>query len=229
MDDKEQLVEWQKTRDPNLFANLIIRYQPVVNSVVNKYRTVGLAPATLRANATTQLIKAFESYDPNKGTVPTTHIWNNLQKVQRIATESLMSGHIPENRNLKKATFLTVKDNLTDQLGREPAVDELAEELVWDRKEVGRMLNELKGEVTASGAPFDFYGNASQKPSRDRDLADYLYGELDPKQKVIFEYTFGYAGRPILNNKAIAQKLNINEMAVHRMKQDMSQRIREMR
>jgi DNA-directed RNA polymerase specialized sigma subunit len=229
MDDKEQIMEWQKTRDPSLFANMVIRYQPIVNSITNKYRTTGLPPATLRAAATTQLIKAFDSYKDNMNTAPSTHIWNNLQKVQRIASESLMSGHIPENRNLKKSTFTIVKDNLTERLGREPAVDELADELSWNRKEVGRMLNEVKGEVTASNAEFDFYGNANVSSNRDKDLADYMYQELNGPQKYIFEATFGYGGRPILNNKEIAKKLNKNEMYVHRQKQSMSKRIQEMR
>ena len=229
MDDKEQIMDWQKNRNPETFAHLIIRYQPVLNSVVNKYRTVGLAPATLRAQATTQLIKAFDSYDPSRGTQPTTHIWNNLQKVQRMASESLMSGHIPENRNLKKSTFAIVRDNLNEQLGREPSVSELADELNWSQKEVGRMNNEMQGEITASNAEFDFYGNANTAGNRDKDLADYMYHELSGPQKVIFEHTFGYGGKAILNNKEIANKLNMNEMSVHRAKHKMSERIQEMR
>jgi len=229
MDDKEQVLEWQKTKDPMLFANLSIRYRPIINSVVNKFKTTGLPPATLRAHATTQMIKALESYDPDQNTQFSTHLWNNLQKVQRVASESLMSGHVPENRNLQRATFTNIKENLTERLGREPAVDELSEEMHWNRKEVGRMLSEMKGEVTASEAPFDFYGNASVTPHHDKELADYLYTELSGPQKVIFEHTFGYGGKPILNNKEIAEKLHKNEMWIHRQKQSMSQRIQEMR
>ena len=229
MDDKEQLLEWQKTKDPEAFAKLVIRYQPVVNSVVNKYRTTGLPPATLRAQATVQLIKAFETYNPDKKTQPTTHIWNNLQKVQRIASESLMSGHIPEARNLKRSTFTIVQDNLTDQLGREPNVHEMSDELGWDTREVERMNSEMKGETTASNAPFDFYGSSTKGKSKDKVLIDYLYYELSGIEKKIFEYTFGYGGNQKLNNKEIAKALNINEMQVHRIKQSMSQRIKDMK
>ena len=229
MDDKQNLLDWQQTRDPHKFAELVIRYQPVINSVVNKYRTTGLPTATLRAQATTQLIKAFESYNPNKGTQPTTHIWNNLQKVQRMASESLMSGHVPEVRNMKRSTFTIVQDNLQDQLGREPNSAEMADELGWNIREVDRMQSEMKGETTASNAPFDFYGSSTKGESRDKTMVDYLYHELDGKQKLIFEYTFGYGGKPVLNNKEISKKLNINEMQVHRIKKQMSERIKEMR
>lgn len=229
LSDKNKISQWQKTKDPELFADLIIRYQPVVNSVVNRYSTVGVAPATLRAQATSQLIKAFNSYDPNKGAQPTTHIWNNLQKVQRIASESQISGHIPEHRNLKRATFTIVKQNLEDRLGYEPSTSELADELNWNKKETARMLNEIQGETTASKAEFDFYGNSITREHKDKALVDYLYHDLSGKDKVIFEHTFGYAGKPILNNKGIAKKLRVNEMFVHRSKKRLSNKIREMR
>jgi len=227
--DQENILQWQKTKDPQLFADLIVRYQPVVNKVVNQYRTVGVPPATLRAEATTQLIKSFKSYNPNMGTQPTTHVWNNLKKVQRVASESLQSGHIPENRALKRSTFTIVRDNLEDRLGREPSTSEMADEIGWSRKEVARMEHELGGEATASKASFDYYGNIVTTEHPDKALADYMYHELSGPDKVIFEHTFGFGGKPILNNKEIAQKLNQNEMWVHRAKKRLSEKIKSYR
>ena len=230
MDSNQQrIIDWQKSRDPKLFTQLVVEYQPVVNSVVNKYRTTGVSPTTLRAQATTQLIKALKSYRTDRGAQPTTHIWNQMQKVQRSATESLTSGHAPEYRNIKRSTFVTVRDNLTDRLGYEPNNDEMADELGWNRNEVSRMNSELGGEVTASKAEFDFYGNSLQMESKDRMLADYLYHELSGKDKAIFEYTFGVGGKPKLNNKQIASKLRTNEMSIHRAKKAMSSKIKEYR
>lgn len=229
MNDTEKILEWQKTKDPNLFADMVIRYQPVVNSVVYNYSKVGIPPATLRAQATSQLIKSFNTFDPTKGAQPTTHIWNSLQKVKRSAMESTLSGHIPENRNLKRATFTIVQQNLEDRLGYTPNTDEMADELGWNKREVGRMLNEMSGETTASRAGFDFYGNSTTRENRDKALVDYLYHELDGKEKVIFEHTFGYGGKSILNNKQIANKLRVNEMWVHRAKKKLSDKVRGMR
>jgi DNA-directed RNA polymerase specialized sigma subunit len=226
--DVKMLNQW-KAGDENALTSLMIRFQPIVASVVNKYKTVGVAPATLRAKANSQLLRAFKTYNPDKGASLVTHTWNNLQKVQRVATESLQSGHIPEYRNLKKSTFTIVRDNLTDQLGREPSVLEMADELSWSQAEVGRMNAELAGEITASGAEFDFYGNAVTKEPKDKLLADYLYHELNNKDKVIFEHTFGYGGKKILNNKELADKLHTNEMFVHRSKNRLAEKIRSYR
>ena len=161
--DSDLLLQWQKTNDPRLFTELSARYQPVINSVVSKYNTLGLPPATLRAQANAQMFKAFRSYNPDMGAQPMTHIWNSLQKVHRVAIATQMSGRIPESRNLKRAVFTTSKINLTDRLGYEPSSLEMADDMGWSIKEVGRMNSELANEVTASNAPFDFYGNSVVK------------------------------------------------------------------
>ena len=225
-DDILKIKQWQENHDPSALASLVIRFQPIVNSVVNKYRTTGVSTNTLRAKASTQLLKAIRTYDDSHGTVPTTHIWNQLQKVQRTAGESLQSGHIPEYRNIKKSTFVTVRDNLTDRLGYEPSIKQMSEEMRWSQAEVQRMNEELAGEVPASHAEFDFYGNAKQFANKDRELVDYMYHELHGKDKVIFEHTFGYGGKPILKNKELAGILNTNEMSIHRTKQRLADKIR---
>jgi DNA-directed RNA polymerase specialized sigma subunit len=228
-DDAKKILQWQKTNDPTLLNELTIRYQPIVHSIVNRYSAIGVSPATLRAQAHAQLFKSFKNYDPDKGAAPSTHIWNNLQKITRTAMESQMSGHIPEYRNLKRSSYMTVKQNLIDRQGYEPNTAQMADELGWSQKEVGRMENELGGEITASKAEFDFYGNSTTGESTDKILSDYLYHELNDKEKVIFEHTFGYGGKKILNNKELAKRLNTNEMAIHRMKKKMSKQIQEYR
>ena len=222
-----KIVQWQKTLDPSVMIDLVTRYQPIVNSVVNRYKTVGVSVPTLRAKANAQLFQALKTYDPSHNTQPSTHIWNNLQKVQRIAGESLQSGPIPEYRNLKKSTFVTIRDNLTDQFGRDPSVAEMADEMGWNQAEVERMNKELSGEVTASNAAFDFYGNSTVIPSRERELAHYLYHGLSGPEKIVYEHTFGYGGKPILKNVDIAKKLRTNEMAISRIKKKMAKRIKE--
>lgn len=229
MDDSEKIKFWQDTGDAMSFYELNKRFEPVVTKFVNQYKTVGVSPMTLRTKARTQLVKALKSYNPSSGTQPITHVYNNMKKISRMASESLMSGHIPEARALQKSTFQIAFDNMNDRLGREPSTDEMADEMSWSKLEVGRMMNEMSGETTASNAQFDFYGNSTQMESSDKALVDYLYHELNGDDKVIFEHTFGYAGKPVLSNKEIAMKINKNEMFVHRAKKRMSDRIREHR
>lgn len=229
MNDSEMLKYWQETHDPQVFRDLDKRFEPVVNKFVNQYKTVGVAPSTLRAKAKTQMIRAFNTYNPQSGTQPITHIYNNMKKVNRIASESLMSGHIPETRALKKSTFQIARDNLEDRIGREANVDELSDEMGWSRAEVARMSNEMSGEITASSAEFDFYGNSLKSEHGDRAIVDYLYASLNGEDKVIFEHVFGFAGKKTLNSKDIASKIGKSEMYVHRAKKRMADMVRSNR
>lgn len=230
MDDKEQLTTWQKTHDPELLMGMMIRYRPVINSVVNKYKTTGIPPASLRAVATTQMLKSFDTYDVNKNVEPITHLYNNLLKLQRISSASLLSGHIPENRSLKRATFNIVKENLENDLGREASVDELSDELKFDKRETIRMLEETsKGEVNASRAPFDFFGSSTKSAHPDKILIEYMHSDLPEIQKIILEHSVPYFGKEQLNNKEIAKRLNTNEMYVHREKRKMAEKIKSYR
>lgn len=221
--------EWQKTKDSAIFGQLMTRYNPVVHKFSNQFGTAGVNKNAIKSKARAQVIRAISSYNPNAGTQPITHVYNNLKKLNRVATNSLTSGHIPESRALKMSTYKSTVDNLEDRLGREANNIEIADELKWSVKEVGRMNNELTGETTASNAEFDFFGNSTSGKSRDAELIDYMYMELDGKDKVVFEHTFGYGGKKKLNNKDIAGKLKTNEMAVGRIKKRLSQKIRDYR
>ena len=220
---------WQKTKDPETFGKLMIRWNPVVTKFTNQYGQSGVSKNAVNAQARTQLIKSMSTYNSNAGTQPITHIYNGMKKLNRTANESLTSGHIPEARSIQMATYRSSVDNMADRFGRDPNIDEIADELGWDKKEVVRMNSELNGETTASNAEFDFYGNAVSMTSEDKMLADYMYQELDGKDKLIFEHTFGYGGKPILNNKELASKAGTNEMAINRAKKSMSNRLRSYR
>jgi len=226
MKDEELVKDWQVNKNPQSFVALHTRFRPIVNKVVSKYKNGGLPEATLRMSADAQLVTAFDTYSPDHGTAVSTHVWNHMQKVQRPAMEALTSGRIPEHRNVQLATFKIARDNLEDRLGREASVEEIADELGRDQTSVARMLHELGGETSSSGAGFDFYGNSTVLEHKDRALSDYLYYELSGPDKVIFEHTFGYGGKPILQNKEIAEKLGTNAMAITRAKQRMAQKIK---
>lgn len=224
--DSDAIHHWQQSRDPALLGELIYRFQPHVGYVTSKYKSTGMNPAALRATANANVIKALETYQSGHNTQPSTHVFNYLQKVQRSARESLLSGSIPEQRSLKAATFNTVKQNFIDQFGREPTHSELADELSWAPKEVERMENELGGEVGASKAESDFFGHSTSVEHKDMALAEYLYQELDHRQRQIYDYTFGAHGMPKLSNKEIANKLGTYEMEITRIKRKMGDKIR---
>ena len=102
MTDADKILEWQRTKDPALFLDILKKFNPMIHKTVNQYQTTGLAKPTLQTRAKAEFINAISTYNPEYKTKPSTHIWNNLRKVQRTASESITSGRIPEHRNLKR-------------------------------------------------------------------------------------------------------------------------------
>jgi len=229
MNDIEMIESWQKTKDPALFGKLMVRYNPVVHKHTNQFASTGVSKSAINTRAKVQLIKSLNTYNPKAGTQPITHIYNGMKKLNRVASESLTSGHIPEARALKMATYRSTVSNMEDRFGREPSTSEVADELKWDPVEVGRMNAELSGETTASKADFDFYGNSTQGTSADKELVDYMYMGLNGRDKVIFEHTFEFAGKKHMKNKELARHLNTNEMDISRSKKRLSKQLKEYR
>lgn len=220
-------VEWKGSQDPNKMFQLMHSYQPLIHSTTNRYRAAGLPRSVLNAEGQRLAIDAIKTYDPKRGASLNTHIYNNLRNVNRLVYKNIQVGKIPEVRGMKIATYRNLKSNMEDRLGREPAIDEMADELGWSVAEADRMERELRVELTAAkieGAPF--YGQATTHANRELELMRYLYHELSGPDKVIFEHIFGYGGKSILTNKEIAQKLHTNEMAITRAKRRLSSKIR---
>lgn len=233
MDPKEQiklLGEWQKDKDPAKFMALRSVYNPMIHKTVNSYKTTGLPKATVNARANAEFVNAMSSYKPNKNTQFSTHVFNYLRKVQRTAVSSLTSSTIPENRRFKMATYNTAKMNLSDELHRDPTSHELSDVLSWSPKEVAKYEKELGGEVTASGASFDYYGNSNVEDNKDMNLLTYMYhGNISPQEKLFMEHKHGFGGKKILSNKDIANKLKTNEMAITRMSKKLSDELKAYR
>ena len=128
--------DWKKDEDPYKLNELLTSYKPMIKSTVKKWSGGGISDSVLRAKAEVQAVKAFKSYDPNKGAKLGTHVFNNMQKVSRLVYENQNISRIPEHRITKVGTYNNVKSFLEGKLDREPTQAELASELGWSLKDV---------------------------------------------------------------------------------------------
>jgi len=82
----EDLALWEqykRTKSSVDRANLLRRFDPVIQSQVNKW--AGPVPRDVLVNEAKLLaVKAFDSYDPSKGAALATHVTNNLAPISRI-------------------------------------------------------------------------------------------------------------------------------------------------
>lgn len=216
--------EWRKTESPQLMGKLIDSFAPVIQATVRKFETVPLPPSTIVAEAKKQMIRAFETFNPKAGAALGTHVHNHIQKVNRFVYEHQNIGRIPEHRITQIGTYTAVKGELKEKRGRDPSAAEMADELGWSLPEVERMERELRREVPETAvADVDFSFLASDDSQR---LLNYIYYELTPNEKVVFEYLTGWAGKPKLSEDEIARRLGVDRLKVKKMKASIAAKIK---
>jgi DNA-directed RNA polymerase specialized sigma subunit len=172
-----------------------------------------LARPLLETEGKRLAVGAFHSYDPNKGAALGTHVVNSLQKMSRLSYANQNVARLPENKMLMYHTFNLANSQLTDNLGRAPTTDELADHLGWSIKHLTGFRKDIsRQELLESGghSPEGNSGPLFDADEQDHTL-DFVHHDLPPPQKAIFEHLTGYGGAPILSNQEIQKKLNLTQ------------------
>jgi RNA polymerase nonessential primary-like sigma factor len=216
--------DWHKTKDPQKLGQLLDSVHPIIVTTVKRFESVPLPPSALIAEAKKHAINAFASFDPKGGASLGTHVHNHLQGVNRFVYEHQNIGRIPEHRIVQIGTFQSVKSELKDKLGRDASATEIGDELNWSHAEVERMERELKREVPESAVK-DVDFSFAQTTDAQRVLS-FIYYELSPQEKVVFEYLTGWAGKPKLDDHAIGSKIGATRERVKKIKAHIAAKIK---
>ena len=134
-------------------------------------------------------------------------------------------GYIPEARKTKIQGYIDAEGKLKERLNRHPTAGEMADEMSLPLKEIGRMRKEMRGELADSAVAEDKRESIHQYGPQNPDgfarvAMDYVYPELDDREKLVFEHTFGYGGGEMLKtNRDIAKKAKMSEGQVRKTKQ----------
>jgi DNA-directed RNA polymerase sigma subunit (sigma70/sigma32) len=216
--------DWHKTKSQATLGHLLDSIHPMIVTTVKRFESVPLPPSTLIAEAKKHAITAFESFDPKGGASLGTHVHNHLQGVNRFVYEHQNIGRIPEHRIVQIGTFNAVKGELKDKLGRAPSATEIGDEMNWSHEEVERMERELRREVPDSAVQ-DVDFSFAQTTDAQKVLS-YIYYELSQQEKVVFEHLTGWAGKPKLDDAAIATSVGVNRTRLKKIKAHIAAKIK---
>ena len=187
--------EYAKTRDPKVFNKIIQSLNPLIESKVRVYAAAPIPRDALYAEAVKLTKQALDSFNPSKGVKISTHVNNYLQKLYRFTANYQNVGRIPEHRISKISVLKEAMDRLSDELGREPTVEELSDDLGWPISEVERLKRELAKDLLVPDiTPTEGFSLSSiLDVSPQTSYISYFYAQqLTPEEKRLFEKLVGY-------------------------------------
>jgi DNA-directed RNA polymerase specialized sigma subunit len=226
---QQDIVLWKaysSDPSPNNLKPLMTAMQPLIHSEVNRWKAAAPQPA-LHRQAQSLTLHAIKTYDPNKGAALGTHVMNRLKKLSRTAYQHQDLVRLPENKKLRSQALYNAESELQGELGRDPTNAELADRLGWSPKRVSDVQRSLVGEYVESqdvgGEMFsDVYGRDVSDP-----VLDYVYYDLDPTDKQIFEHLTGYSGKPVLTMQQVGIRLGLTDSQVRTRKTRIIKKIKE--
>ena len=217
---------WKEDKRPDVLEPLLSSFRPMIRSAVRKWSGGGIPDPVLTAKAEVFAVRAFGSFDPSKDASLGTHVFNNVQRLSRVVTSNQNVARIPEHRVAKIGTYKNVRSHLEGELDREPTSSEMATQLGWSLKDVNRMESSLRQDLLVSEDVLgDYYAPGWQQDERDRDLVDFIYYELDAREKTVFEYLTGKYGKPKKTAREIAKTMGVSDATVSRLRKSIERKI----
>jgi RNA polymerase primary sigma factor len=182
----------------------------LVVTIARDYAHLGLPLLDLISEGNIGLTKAVERFEPTKGAKLSTYaMWWIKQAIKRALANQSKTIRVPVHLADKLAKMRRVSLRMSEELGREPTDDELAEEIGIDSDKITR-LKSVGIRPASLNAPIvdndstefgDMIGDdEAQTPFellRDKNLlseVDGLLEALDPREKKIISQRFGLDG-----------------------------------
>jgi len=171
-EEEAELARRIRQGDEEALDKLVRSNLRFVVSVAKKYQNQGVALGDLINEGNLGLIRAAHKFDETKGIKFISYaVWWIRQAILQALAEQSRIVRVPLNRAGTLHRIGKRSSHLLQELGREPTIEELAEELELSHEEVQRTL-----AISQSHLSLD----APLTPGEDNRLLDYLPDQFSP-------------------------------------------------
>jgi len=176
----------------------------------------------IKGKARKLTLDAIKSYDSSKAKLGT-HIVNHMQGLRRQSRKQLNVLSIPERVMIDQGHLEQARVELSDSLGRDPSMTELADKSSISIKRINHLktFNRPLAEGTILGANAANPDSGAFLPTVQQSSgvwAELVYDDLGDTDKKVMEWTLGMHGAESLTNSAIAAKLRLSPGAISQRK-----------
>ena len=197
--------KWHKSRSSADLEALMRHMNPVLNREVSRWASI-VPRFVLENEAKALALKAFGSFDPNRGVLLSTHVTNQLQKLSRTAYARQSTVSIPEHKRLTYNRYRKVIAQLEDEYGRPPEMHEIADQLALPVPKLQALISEVeKREYLESEE------HAESGTHSETEIIELALHDLTPTQQTVFKHKTGWGGAPIKSNAQLMKELNLTQ------------------
>ena len=241
-EDEIELAQRIRENDEEALDKLVRSNLRFVVSVAKKYQNQGVALGDLINEGNLGLIRAAHKFDETKGIKFISYaVWWIRQAILQALAEQSRIVRVPLNRAGALHRIGKRSSTLLQELGREPTVEEIAEELELSHEEVSRTL-----AISQTHLSLD----APLTPGEDNRLLDYLadqfaagpddetyeraltntieeaLGTLKEREGKVLRLYFGLDGQDPMTLEEIGSLLGITRERVRQIKEKALVRLR---
>lgn len=233
VEEEVKLARRIKRGDKEARATMVRSNLRLVVKIARDYSNFGLPLLDLISEGNIGLMKAVERFDPKKGGKLSTYAaWWIKQSIKRALANQSKTIRLPVHLVDKIAKLRRVSAQMTEELGREPTDEELAEEIGMAASKVAALksaairptsldqpLND--GDSTALGDIIgDEEGQNPYEMLRDKDLRDEvgdLLGVLDDRERKIINSRFGLDGQKTKTLEEVGVKFGVTRERIRQL------------
>ena len=248
IDEEVKLARKIKRGDAEAKAQMVRANLRLVVKIARDYQGLGLPLLDLISEGNIGLMKAVERFDPKKGGKLSTYAaWWIKQSIKRALANQSKTIRLPVHLVDKISKIRRVAVQMSEELGREPTDDELAEEIGMTSSKVSQLktaairpasldapigdddsteFGEIVGDEEAQD-PFEML--------RDKDLRDEvgdLLDVLDERERKIINSRFGLDGQKPKTLEEVGEKFGVTRerirqlqnIALHKMRRALSKK-----